>query len=340
MKWLFRITVLLLALVLTTACNKNKLSKKKDFDLVGAWELVRIEHVDGRIDTLDMSRYTRCKIYNADSIYYSIELFTDGEQVHIVPHEMAHYTFNDHIYIENGRVTPFQIINDTTITTVWDGYLEVFQKATTMTEARKKEICDIVRMYRGPDIKTDRLTHFVRSTSERKLQLTNQRLLFIVAILILLSVIIGWYIFQTLKHKRKLEQQLGELQKARSFRPQSVTNAMKEVEAAFFKSEYYFNLRKKIEAGNNLNPTEWKELEMKLKEVYPDFSTALYQIHSLSTIEYRVCLLTKVHANPTEIAGVLKREPSSISSMRGRLYHKVFDGKGGAREWDEFILSL
>ena len=66
----------------------------------------------------------------------------------------------------------------------------------------------------------------------------------------------------------------------------------------------------------------------------------LYQIHHLSKIEYQVCMLIKIHATPTEMAAVLKREPSTISSLRGRLYHKVFDKKGGAKEWDEFILSL
>lgn len=115
---------------------------------------------------------------------------------------------------------------------------------------------------------------------------------------------------------------------------------MKETEADFFKSEYYINLRKKIKAGNNFSLKEWEELEQGLKMVYPDFSTALYQITGLSEVEFRVCLLIKIHATPTEIAGILKREPSTISSIRGRLYHKIFNKNGGAKEWDEFILSL
>ena len=340
MKHIIGILTTVAAILLMAACNRVGEQESKGFDIVGAWELTRIEYPDGRIDTLDVGSYTRCKLYDADSIFYSIELLTDGNEVMIGPHEMAHYTLNDSVYIENGRVTPFQIIDDTTMTTVWNRYTEVWHKATTMTEARKKDICDKVRIVLGPARKSSRFKTFLLSTSERELKSSNQRLLFIIIILVLASSFMGLYFFQMLKSKRQLERQLGELQKIRDLRPQPVTNAMKEAEAEFFRSEYYLGLRKKIEAGSNFNPMEWEQLERELRVVYPDFSTALYQMYNLSTIEYRVCLLTKVRANPTEIAGVLKRTPSSISSIRGRLYHKVFDGDGGAKEWDEYILSL
>lgn len=258
----------------------------------------------------------------------------------IIPHEMARYTLTDSLYIENGRHTPFQILDDTTMTTLWDGYTEVMNKATTMSEERKKEICDIVRSYYSSDMAKNRITKFVLSTSERELQTDNQRLVYIIVILVLSSMTLGLYSFQTLIRKRQLERQLSELQKIRSLRPQPVRNAMKESEAAFFKSEYYLALRRKIEQGNNLSAEEWKTLEMELKAVYPDLASALYQMYNLSQIEYRVCLLIKIRTSPSEIAAVLKREPSSISSMRGRLYHKIFNSKGGAKEWDEFIMSL
>lgn len=37
---------------------------------------------------------------------------------------------------------------------------------------------------------------------------------------------------------------------------------------------------------------------------------------------------------------VLAREANTISSLRKRLYKKVFDREGGAKEWDDFILSI
>lgn len=339
-----RITYILLfiqAVFTMTACNQERQPQHDGFDIVGAWKLARIEYPDGKVDTLDAGGYTRCKIYDADSIYYSIELFADDENVMIIPHEMARYTQNDSIYIENGRVTPLQIINDTTLTTVWNGYLEVFHKVTTMTETRKDEIRDAVRTFFNSNRETgEKITNFVFSTSERKLLSSNQRLLYIIIILVLASIAIVMHYMMTVKRKQQLEQQLRELQEIRNSRPQSVVNAMKEVEDGFFQSEYYLNLRRKIEAKSNFSLNEWEKLEQELKGVYPDFSAALYRIPSISKTEYHVCLLIKVRATPTEIAGVLKKEPSTISSMRGRLYHKVFDKDGGAKEWDEFILSL
>ena len=41
-----------------------------------------------------------------------------------------------------------------------------------------------------------------------------------------------------------------------------------------------------------------------------------------------------------DIAAVLAREANTISSLRKRLYKKVFNREGGAREWDDFILSI
>jgi hypothetical protein len=51
-------------------------------------------------------------------------------------------------------------------------------------------------------------------------------------------------------------------------------------------------------------------------------------------------MLTKLRIPPTDMASVLARDVSTISTVRSRLYGKVFGRKGGAREWDEFILSV
>ena len=43
---------------------------------------------------------------------------------------------------------------------------------------------------------------------------------------------------------------------------------------------------------------------------------------------------------PSDIAAVLARDISTIRTVRSRLYKKVFGQKGGAKEWDEFIMSI
>lgn len=342
--WKDDILPALFALMAWVACNRPavEIQDSEGFSLVGAWELIRIEYPDGRTDTLDVGNYTRCKIYDADSTYYSIELISDGDEVYIIPHEMARYSLSGTTYVENNRPTPFQIRDDSTMTTVWAGYTEVMRKASSMTEARKKEIRDIVRRYFSAieTNKNTRLTNFVLSTSERELRNKNEYFLLTIVLLVLVVAMLMWYFWQTLKRKREIEKQLHELQQIRDLRPAPVTNAMKEAETDFYKSDFCITLRKKIESGSNFTSQDWDTLEQELKSVYPDFSTALYQLPSLSRLEYHVCLLTKIRCTPTEIAGVLKKEPSSISSLRGRLYHKVFGRGGGAKEWDNFILGL
>ena len=39
-------------------------------------------------------------------------------------------------------------------------------------------------------------------------------------------------------------------------------------------------------------------------------------------------------------AAVLARDVSTISTVRSRLYKKVFGQKGSTRKWDDFILSI
>lgn len=62
--------------------------------------------------------------------------------------------------------------------------------------------------------------------------------------------------------------------------------------------------------------------------------------HNFSSTEYQMCLLLKIHTAPIEIATVLNKDKTTISSMRKRLYRKVFDREGSAKDWDEFIHSL
>ena len=60
----------------------------------------------------------------------------------------------------------------------------------------------------------------------------------------------------------------------------------------------------------------------------------------MSELEYQTCLLIKLRVAPKDIAAVLMRDVSTISTVRSRLYYKVFGRKGGTREWDEFVYSI
>lgn len=54
-----------------------------------------------------------------------------------------------------------------------------------------------------------------------------------------------------------------------------------------------------------------------------------------------VSMLIKVGFTPGEIASVMSKSFSTISSIRSRLYKKYFsEGDSAFKNWDEFINSL
>ena len=311
---------------------------RKGFSIVGVWMMKSETAPDGKVTPSIYTHYTRCKIYDADSTYYTVQLHTVGDEVMIIAHEMGRYRLNDSVYMERDRVMPLHVIDDTTFVTEFEGYKELMVKSETMTEERKQEIRDLARRY--PDDGGATVKHFVLSTTERKLRSENLLFLYIIIGMCVVAVGVAVYVYRLRKRKREVERKLAEIEEANQLRPEPVATAMKQVETAFFQSDYYQTLRRRIEAGENLKPEEWKELEHQLKVVYPNFSSSLYGLYHLSDTEFQVCLLTKVRISPKDIATVLNKERSTVSSIRKRLYKKVLGKEGSGKDWDEFILSL
>lgn len=328
-------------LAILASCNNNHEEKsEKGFNIIGAWSLIRVDYPNGTSRDYSKATYTRCKIYDADSTYYSIQLQTTGKDVFIIPNELAQYSQHDTTYIENGRHTPFRIINDSTMATVWDGYWEIWRKVKTMSETRKEEIRNIVRINLEYNSDGRIKTQYILSTSEKELRQVNHVFLLAIVILIFGIAFLAYYVHNVILRKRELEQKLKDIAEEQALRPAPLQNALKEVEQTFFQSEYYQDLYKKILTGGKLNPNEWTDLEQQLKVAFPGFTSKLHSLHKLSEIEYRVCLLLKIKISPNEMATLLNKSQSAISSIRSRLYQKVFGKKGGAKDWDTFILSL
>ena len=85
---------------------------------------------------------------------------------------------------------------------------------------------------------------------------------------------------------------------------------------------------------------DWKDLQVQLDECYDGFTHKLEAIHKMSEREMQICLLLKAGFSKTEIAKLIHLSLEGISSVRRRLYAKVFNDKGGAKDWDLFISSL
>ena len=89
-----------------------------------------------------------------------------------------------------------------------------------------------------------------------------------------------------------------------------------------------------------LSPKDWEALRMQVDRCYDNFTQRLNGPYQLDERELRICLLIKTRFSCKEIGRLINMSQSGVSSVRSRLYSKVFNKKGNAKDWDDFILSL
>lgn len=108
----------------------------------------------------------------------------------------------------------------------------------------------------------------------------------------------------------------------------------------FYDKEVSELLNKHVNSGKVLKPNEWQMIEERLLVSFPSFKDDLYSVYELSETEYHVCILIKCETSPSKMAKLLSISSSSITQIRTRLQHKVFNGAGTAKDWDNYVLSL
>ena len=95
-----------------------------------------------------------------------------------------------------------------------------------------------------------------------------------------------------------------------------------------------------MDKNNNPTKEDWNKLDNYINLKFPGFKTVLYNLTKLSEIEYQVCMLLKSKFTPHEIASIINRSRFTMSSIRTRLYYKMFKEKGSTSEFDKFINSI
>lgn len=98
----------------------------------------------------------------------------------------------------------------------------------------------------------------------------------------------------------------------------------------------FYNLLTKEET-NKINNSDWEELNRMIDETYNQFSQRLLDFYPISDIELKVCLLIKIGIPPRQIAALTIRSKQAITSIRKRLYKKLFDKDGSPEQLDYFI---
>ena len=335
MKHTHLIPSLLLALTLISCTHRQQPVRDRS-DLAGAWVLRHVEYPSGTEEDYSMQGDgTSCLIYDHENRLYACNISTTPTGLLHKPTAATTVTLVDKgggewRYLEDGDPHPLRV-SDSTITIQRMGILYTYASADDLYREWGDDIRNIIDSQpAGPEPATDQ--KYVLSVRERQLANYIYWLVTLIAIVIIFAV--ANHIVSR-RRRQQLQLQLRQIQEVQENRPPIVRQAAKSVEDAFLASDEYAALQQRMATGE-----EWQQVEQSLKTVYPGFTAQLQSLYPMSDVEYHTCLLIKLRIPTKDIAAVLAREANTISSLRKRLYKKVFDREGGAKDWDDFILSI
>lgn len=333
------LTLLLLSF-LWVACSTDE--DEKQFRIQGIWELQSITDFNEYVTHYPVNGMTSMRIYD-DSCYYECKVETAPTGTMITPSVFDFYTFVDKghgnvLYLHGEYTHPLSVLNDSVMVIQEYGRQYTWKRSENFEEERCKDIIDVIRN----DVEDNDSVahHYVFSKAEKELKADKHLLIYIVIGVVLVFAVLSYRFYQTRKDKKRIEQQLQRIEQERQAMPEPVRQVLNTLEEDFLQSDFYLSMHQRIGNGGLLKKEDWEQLDAQIKSVYPGFANKLMSLCHMSRVEYQMCLLLKLNFTPSEIANVLCKDTSSISSMRSRLYGKVFGKKGGSREWDEFVRSL
>lgn len=158
----------------------------------------------------------------------------------------------------------------------------------------------------------------------------TRHLIWILTICAVVVIAAVWYLLQ--RRKAKLAPALDA--------SETTADQPSAVSRQFYDADVNQLLTTHIADDKVLKPSDWKMVESRLLESFPDFREKLFSLYNLSETEYRICMLIKLGISPTNIAKLTATGKSSVSQSRLRMQQKVFNGEGTAQDWDNFIMSI
>lgn len=325
---------------LFSSCTKS--GREHIFCINGVWELQQVVSPDGYARHYPDNGMTWLRIYD-DSCYYQCQVAKAPNGTMIYPAAMEAYTYidkgqNEVIYLQGENTNPLMIVSDSTMTIQETGRRYTWKLCKDYDKKRSREIIGIIKS--DAETEHEGSYRYVFSDVEDELLQTNHVLLCILVLVVIAFMLFLNYAYNLYKNKKRVEQELKLIEQEREALPEPVKQAMNTVADEFHNSNFYLSLRRRITNGERLRKDDWEGIEQHFKSVYPRFTSTLFSLYPMSQVEYQVCLLLKLNVTPSDMAHVLCKDTSSISSIRSRLYRKVFGKKGGSKDWDDFILSL
>ena len=342
-----KILIALASVWLIMGCGSKLSENGRETDsyrLQGSWILRHVEYPSGTANDYVMDGSgTICLVYEGDSLLYECRVASTPSGLLLMPTGKCPVTLIDMgggelLYLENEDPHPITI-RDSTITIQRNGTLYSWVRADDIYQEWGTEIREIV----ARDVDNEDIfeaNRYVLSAKERQQERTIHWFS-VFSVFILLAALIAAHMAVTNRRaKRQLQLQLQQIQEVKENRPQEVRQVVATVENNFFTSSDYAALQQRMASGQLMKAEDWQPVEQHLKMLYPGFTSQLRSLYPMSELEYQTCLLIKLRIAPKDIAAVLARDMSTISTVRSRLYKKVFGRKGGSKEWDDFILSM
>lgn len=337
-------TRLFMAGLLLTDCSMRG-DQHEPFSLHGAWVLTQAVSPEGYTYEYSSDKETRLRLYEGDSMMYECQLTCAPQALMVTPADMCGVKLIDkgggeHLYLEEEDPRPLTVIDDSTITIQRMGRVYTWRRADDIANEWGEEIRTIIDRELVNKTNNGDTQNYLLSAKEREQAGVINKLVYAIIATVMLVIVIAQIAITNRRARRRLQLQLQQILEEHDERPQPVRQAIASVESDYFDSADYQALQKRIATGQRLKEEEWTGVEAQLKTVYPGFTSQLRNLYPMSELEYQTCLLIKLRIAPKDIASVLSRDMSTISTVRSRLYQKVFGRKGGTHEWDEFVLSI
>ena len=334
--------LLLMASCIVFGCSSGS-NGDKHFKFDGVWTLRQMDYPSGGSKTFEETKETLLRLYEGDSVFHQCWMTRTETGLTIRPIEDVRVSVLDkghgeYVYLEDDDPHPLTVKGDSAIVIQEQGILYTWHSADVIANEWSEEIREIVaaELQKGQG---ERQSYMLSRKEREQANVIHGFIFSTIGIVVLLLLIVRIAIDYR-KEKRRLQLQLQQIQEVQQERPKVVRQAIESVEKAYFASDEYQSLQRRIATGEILKDGDWLNIEGQIKKLYPGFSSQLRNLHAMSELEYQVCLLIKLRVAPSDMAVVLARDASTISTVRSRLYKKVFGQKGGAKEWDEFILSI
>lgn len=323
----------------------------KDNPLLGVWRLYDAEYLyddETMVESSETTEFSEIRVYTSDSLVLDVYVMQDRDSREYISKTKQHYSYTkipdgSILYDEDDYKCQVQITDDTVMVLKKLGQVFYYRRTNIFDD----DIADLL-----PKLLVDGECQELRSItcapyySNKKTQKEKAQTGTINIMLLVLGivgiVVIGLvaYFVITRRQKKLMRQQLKRLQEEKEYIAANQIQSFADAEQRFWESEYYADFCSRIDRMAPFSEDDWIELEHQVNATFPSFIPNLRSIVKLSQVEYRTCLLIKLKVSPSAIAPIVHRAPTTISSIRSRLYKKVFGKSGSSQDWDDFVLSI